>query len=152
VTLDAPGPPPGQRSGPATEMTGQAREDHVTAGDPTGSGRQTERTNNRVRLRQLLAQIDLDQQAKLRDIQQDILQACSWWWRWRAEQFRAARPRPDEYHGRLPHDQQIAAWWRCEATARACEHKAAFLDMLAAEHSDLAEVTLPLDVIAEEVA
>jgi hypothetical protein len=105
-----------------------------------------------AKLRQLLAQISLDEQTKLRDIQQDILQASSWWWRWRAEQFRQARLWPEEYHGQLSHDEQIAAWWRCEATARACENKARFLDMLAAEHADLDEVTLSLDVIAEEVA
>jgi hypothetical protein len=106
----------------------------------------------RIKLRQLLAQIQLDDQAKLRDIQQDILHASSWWWRWRAEQFHQARPRAGEFYGAATWDQLTEAWLRCEETARACLAKADFLDLLAAEHADLDEVTLPLDVIAEEVA
>jgi hypothetical protein len=106
-----------------------------------------ERTNDRVQLRQLLAQIELDRQAKLRDIQQDILQACSWWWRWRAEQFHQARPREDDYSGRATVEELTEAWYRCNGIARACLAKADFLDMLAAEDTDVDDETLPLYVI-----
>jgi hypothetical protein len=107
----------------------------------------------RIRLRQLLHQIELDQQAKLRDIQQDILHASSWWWRWRAEQFHQARPRPDEYHGRATFEDLMEAWLRCDETARACLARADFLDMVAAEYVEYADIeSLPLEVIAEEVA
>jgi hypothetical protein len=116
----------------------------------------TERTNNRIKLRQLITQIELDQQAKVRDIQQDILHASSWWWRWRAEQFHQARPRAGEYHGQATPEELTQAWYRCDEIARACLAKADLLDMLAAEGADLDDETLPLHVVEatliEEVA
>jgi hypothetical protein len=108
---------------------------------------------SRVQLRQLLAQIQMDEQAKLRDIQQDILHASSWWWRWRAEQFHQARPRPDDFRGKTTFVQLMEDWLRCDETARACLARADFLDMVAAEYVEYADIeSLPLEVIAEEVA
>ena len=64
-------------------------------------------TEKRVRLRNLIGQIDLDEQLRLRSLQQAISEAEAWWWCWRAEQFNWAS-RPD--------------------IALACRRKAAFIE------------------------
>ena len=47
----------------------------------------------RVRLRQILGQIDLGEQVRRRSVQQAISEAEAWFWCWRAEQFNwASRP------------------------------------------------------------
>jgi hypothetical protein len=79
-------------------------------------------------LRQLLHQIDLDEQLRLRAVQQAILQAQAWWWRWRAEQFHQARPRNNEYHGQATMAELWEAWNRCNETAQACLNKADLLE------------------------
>jgi hypothetical protein len=84
-------------------------------------------TEKRARLRKLLGQIDLDEQLRKRAVQQAILEAEAWFWCWRAEQFHAAAPKPDDFHGNASHDDLLDAWSRCRDTALACRRKAAFL-------------------------
>ena len=85
-------------------------------------------TDNRGALRRLITQIDIDEQPRRRAAQQAILEAESWFWCWRAEQFHAAAPRPSDFNGRATAEQLAAATERCHATALACLRKAAFLE------------------------
>lgn len=82
----------------------------------------------RTRLRQLLQQIDLDEQLRRRAVQQAILQAEAWWWRWRAEQFDQARPRPSDFNGRASAEELAAAEERCRGVVHACLAKAALFE------------------------
>ena len=85
-------------------------------------------TAERKRLRPLLAQIDLDEQVRRRSVQQAILKAEAWWWAWQAEQFHAAAPKRDDYHGRATSKELTEAIERCRGIALSCCRKAAFLD------------------------
>jgi len=89
----------------------------------------------RQRLRQLLAQIDLDEPVRRRSAQQAIAQAESWWWRWQAEQHHAAAPRPGDFQGNASRADPAEAYWRQRNTALACLRKAALIDW---------EIDLPL--------
>jgi hypothetical protein len=83
----------------------------------------------RAQLRRLLAQIDVDEATRRRSVQQAILQAESWWWRMRAEQFHQARPREGDVHGNASPAELAEATARCDAIAQACLNKADLLDM-----------------------
>jgi hypothetical protein len=85
----------------------------------------------RRRLRQLLHNIDLTEQMRVRAIQQAILQAESWWWAWRAEQFHAAAPRSDDYFGQATSTELLEAHQRCRDTALACLHHSQLLAEMA---------------------
>lgn len=91
------------------------------------------RTDNRAALRRLLHQIDLDEHLRRRVVQQAILEASAWWWRWRAEQFHAASPRPDDWPGRATPTELAEADARCRETAYACLNRAELLEMEAAD-------------------
>jgi hypothetical protein len=93
-------------------------------------------TAERRRLRRILQAIDGSEQMRRRSIQQAILQAESWVWAWRAEQFHAAAPRQDEYHGRATNAELAEAYWRCRNTALACLRHAQLLAELAEEVSE----------------
>lgn len=88
---------------------------------------------NRARLRRLVHQIDLDQHLRQRGVQQAILQAEAWWWRWRAEDFHRARPRPGDFNGRASRAELAEADRRCSETARACLNRAALIEWEAAD-------------------
>jgi hypothetical protein len=77
-------------------------------------------TAERRRLRSLLERIDLTEPMRRRAIQQAILQAESWWWAWRAEQFHAAAPKPGDYNGQASAQELAEASERCVGAARAC--------------------------------
>ena len=87
------------------------------------------RADNRAALRRLLHQIDLDEHLRRRVVQQAILTASAWWWRWRAEQFHAAAPRPGDWSGRARAVELAEAVERCRETAQACLNRAELLDM-----------------------
>jgi hypothetical protein len=93
----------------------------------------TRRFATRTRLRRLVHQIDLDEAMRRRSVQQAILQAESWWWRMRAEQFHQARPRRGDFHGNATPAELWEAWERCNGIAQACLNKADLLDMEAGE-------------------
>jgi hypothetical protein len=88
-------------------------------------------TEKRLRLRTLITQIDVDEQMRTRAAQQAILEAESWFWCWRAEQFHAAAPRPGDFHGRATQQDLQEAYDRCMATALACRRRAALVDRAA---------------------
>jgi hypothetical protein len=90
-------------------------------------------TLQRRRLRELIHQIDLDKAMRRRSIQQAILQAESWFWAMRAEQFHAAAPRPGDFNGDATAAQLAGAAERCRATAQACLDRAAFVAWQAQE-------------------
>jgi hypothetical protein len=90
----------------------------------------------RAKLRQLLRAIDFGEPLRRRAIQQSILEAESWFWAWRAEQFHAAAPRPDEYFGQATSAELGEAFNRCRATAQACLNHAQLLAELAEEVDD----------------
>lgn len=54
--------------------------------------------------------------------------ATAAYWRRRAEQLEAARPRPGEYAGRASIDDLRAQWQRLTDAAQACRARAAFLE------------------------
>jgi hypothetical protein len=85
-------------------------------------------TEKRVRLRELITQIDIDEQLRKRATQQAILAAEAWHWAKRAEEFHAAAPRKGDYPGRATRAELREAYDRCMATALACRRKAAFLE------------------------
>ena len=84
-------------------------------------------TEKRVRLRELITQIDIDEQLRKRAAQQAILEAEAWHWAKRAEAFHAAAPRPGDFRGNANRDDLLDAWQRCRGTALACLRKAAVL-------------------------
>jgi hypothetical protein len=79
-------------------------------------------------LRALLHQIDLDEQLRVRAVQQAILDAESWQWRQRADDFYAAAPRRNNFHGKAATAELFEARQRCHATALACLRRAALID------------------------
>jgi hypothetical protein len=93
-------------------------------------------TAERRRLRFLLRQIDLDEQMRRRSVQAAILHASAWWWRWRAEQFQQARPRPDDFNGNATPAELAEADRRCVATAHACLNRARMLELEEDSSSD----------------
>jgi hypothetical protein len=108
------GAAPSSANGPGTDLD----VDSKPAGFPD---------KQRARLRQLLAAIDLGEPMRRRAVQQVILQAESWWWAWRAEQFHAAAPRPGDYPGGpvdwktgFPLNPPKADTSECLEAARAC--------------------------------
>ena len=104
---------PGNTAAPARGATRKeaiAAKLRASGPQSTTGTRQVAATTVRAQLRQLLAQIDLDEAMRRRSIQQAILEAESWWWSWRAEQFDAV--------GNV----------ECDGIALACRRKAAFLE------------------------
>jgi hypothetical protein len=89
--------------------------------------------DSREHLRQLLHQIVLDEAMRRRSVQQAILTASAWWWRWRAEQFHRARPRPSDFNGQSSVEELGAADERCSETAQACLNRATLIEWEAAE-------------------
>ena len=89
-------------------------------------------TVKRTQLRRLLAQIDIDEVMRRRSLQQSISEAESWWWRWRAEQFDSARPRPTDFNGNATAADLAAADERCLGTIQACLNRADLIDLEAA--------------------
>ncbi len=74
----------------------------------------------RAELRRLLAVIDLGEPMRRRAVQQAINEASAWYWAWRAEQFHAAAPQPDDFNGNATSAQLTQATERCLGAARAC--------------------------------
>ena len=61
----------------------------------------------------------------VRDMLAEVLLAAdSQWWQRRAGDLEAAKPRPDEYHGRATREELSEAWRRCHAAAEACRLRA----------------------------
>lgn len=59
------------------------------------------------------------------DIILDALRtATAAYWTRRADEFEAAKPRPDEHRGNADADTLKAAWRRCDDAARACRARA----------------------------
>lgn len=75
-----------------------------------------------------------------RGLQDALAQATAQFWRKRAADFEAARPRSGEFHGRATREELAARDARCAATALACRR-----------HAELLESAVP-DYIAREVA
>ena len=108
-------------------------ENSVAGGGPISSQILSDPTEKRAALRRLLHQIDLDQQLRRRSVQQAISQAQAWWWRWRAEQFDQARPRPSDFNGQATPADLAAADERCRGVAKACLAKATLIVWEAAD-------------------
>jgi hypothetical protein len=70
--------------------------------------------------------LDLDH-FRARLLQDALTEATAAYWLRRAEQFEAAAPKLDEYHGTATRDELNEAWARCHATALACSNHAQFL-------------------------
>jgi hypothetical protein len=94
----------------------------------TTGTRQVPAATARAQLHRLLAQIDLDEAMRRRSVQQAILQAESWWWRWRAEQFDWARPRLGDFNGQATAEMLADAELRCRGTRDACLARAALIE------------------------
>jgi hypothetical protein len=94
-------------------------------------------TVQRRRLQRILHNIDLTEQMRTRSVQQAILQAESWWWAWRAEQFHTAAPRPDDYFGQANSAEVLEAYQRCRDTASACLRHSQLLAEMAEEVDDV---------------
>lgn len=77
---------------------------------------------------------------KARVLQDALCSATAGFWRKRAADFEAARPKPGEYHGRATGAELDAREARCAAIALACRH-----------HAELLEQAVP-DYMAAEVA
>ena len=90
-------------------------------------------SEERNQLRRLLRQIDLDEQLRLRAVQQAIQHASAWWWRWRAEQFDWARPRTSDFNGRATAEDLAEADRRCRGIAMACLAHAELIELQAGD-------------------
>lgn len=73
-----------------------------------------------------------------------LLEAWGPYWERRAEAFEAARPRPEDYHGRATPAELRAQWQRLTEIAAACRARA--------QLSPLELVTEDLDNVLEEIA
>ena len=120
------GQPGGVTTAKAPRQVGDlgGAENSVAGGGPISSQILSDK---RAALRRLLHQIDLDEQLRRRSVQQTISQAQAWWWRWRAEQFDQARPRPSDFNGQATPADLAAADERCRGVAEACLGKAALI-------------------------
>jgi len=108
-------------------------ENSVAGSGPISSRILSDPTDNRAALRRLLHQIDLDEQLRRRSVQSVILTASAWWWRWRAEQFDQARPRPSDFNGLATPADLAVADERCRQVAQACLNRATLIVWEAAD-------------------
>ncbi|RHW27824.1 hypothetical protein D0Z08_05870 [Nocardioides immobilis] len=80
----------------------------------------------------------IDPDRVFRDFMLDVFgDVCAAQWRARAEEFRAARPRPGDYLGASTVEDRREQWRRLTAIAEACEARARFI---AAGHVEFPEV------------
>lgn len=70
-------------------------------------------------------------------VAQVVVEAEAGWWRKRAAQFRAARPRPGDFTGRLTPQQVADQDARIEAKARACDYRAELCALSASEEANI---------------
>ena len=87
-------------------------------------------SSGETELTRLITQIDIDEQMRLRGVQQAITEAEAWYWDQRAQAFEAAAPKPGDYTGTTP-DPELTE--RCLETAQACRNRATLLRMENAE-------------------
>lgn len=59
-----------------------------------------------------------------RVLQDALTEAAGAYWSRRAETFEAAKPRPDEFHGKATRQELSARWCLMDKTARACRERA----------------------------
>jgi hypothetical protein len=78
-------------------------------------------------LRELLGRIDIAEAARRRAVQQAISDALPETWRRRAQDFRAAAPKPGDWPGQARLSELAERGRECLAIARACEAHAAVL-------------------------
>jgi hypothetical protein len=83
---------------------------------------------NRQMLRELLARIDLGEAMRRRAVQQAITDALPETWRRRAQDFRAAAPKPGDHPGQATLLELAERGQECLAIALACERHAALLE------------------------
>jgi hypothetical protein len=81
----------------------------------------------RQMLRELLDRIDITEAVRRRAVQQAISDALPETWRRRAQDFRAAAPKPGDYPGQANLSEVAEHGRECFAIARACEAHAALL-------------------------
>jgi hypothetical protein len=93
---------------------------------------------NRKVLRELLARIDFSEAMRRRAVQQAISDARSETWRRRAQDFRAAAPKPGDYSGRASLSELAERGQECLNIARACEAHATLLEEIGPREDDLA--------------
>lgn len=77
----------------------------------------------------IIRQIDLDEAARRRAMQEAISYALAGQWRRRAETFEDAVPRPGDFTGRATQEELVEATERCRLTALACRQRAALIDL-----------------------
>src|SRR5829696_926446 len=104
------------------------RADQSIGGGVSSTRTLSDATGHRAALRRLLQQIDLDEPVRRRAIQQTILEASAWWWRWRAEDFDRARPRRSDFNGNASPEALAAADERCRELTQACLNRATLLE------------------------
>src|SRR5829696_7912199 len=116
-----------QQSNRAGVGSGPIRSQSSTGGGILAAFTLSDRSDKLAALRRLLHQIDLDEQLRRRSVQQAISQAQAWWWRWRAEQFDQARPRPSDFTGHASVEDLAATDKRCREVAQACLNRATLI-------------------------